>query len=141
MSKYLCILFVFGCLGCASTPELPIPKDKMAQILKDMLVAEAAMQRVGRSKKDTLQKLYYNQIYKIHEVDSAALAQSFQRMQEDPDLSQALYEKAEQLLVDQETSIKERIEKERIEQEKKDEEKDQSETTEAMPDEKNRASN
>lgn len=113
MKKYFCLLLFLGGLACGSSPELPVPEDKMAQILKDMLVAEAAMQRVGRSKKDTLQKLYYNQIYKIHNIDSAALAQSFQQMQEDPALSQTLYEKAEQLLVDQETSIKERMEREK----------------------------
>jgi len=70
----------------------------MAHILKDMLFAEAVMNRVGRSVEDSLQKVYYQQIYQIHDIDSTQLANSFKIMQENPELSEKLYLKAEDLL-------------------------------------------
>jgi len=115
------VLLIVGLAGCNKGPELPIPKEQMALILKDMLVAEAAMRRVTRSTKDSLEKVYYNQIYKIHGVDSAELATCFQMMQEDPELSLDLYRQAETILVDLETAGKAQKESDKKEKDKKEE--------------------
>lgn len=92
--------------SCQDKAKLPIAEDKMAHILKDMLFAEAAINRVGRSIEDSLQNQYYQQIYQIHQIDSTQLANSFKMMQDNPELAESLYKAAEDLLVDAESTLK-----------------------------------
>ena len=69
-----CLFLLFSaCLQ--DDPELPIPAEKAAEILIDVHAAEAALQNVYGSKKDTLAKVYYQQIYEVHEIDSTTFAE------------------------------------------------------------------
>ncbi|NNE29944.1 MAG: DUF4296 domain-containing protein [Saprospiraceae bacterium] len=88
------LFFVIAC----QDPVLPISEDKMAEVLRDVMIAEAAIQRVGRSTNDTVENLYYEQIYTIHNIDSAKLNLSFQMLQDNPEMSERVYKQAEILL-------------------------------------------
>lgn len=111
--RWIFFIAVISLFSCRKEAKIPIPEEKMAKVLKDMLFAEAAMNRVSRSMEDSVQKQYYQQIYQIHDIDSTQLANTFKMMQDDPKLAESLYAKAETLLVDAEAAAKAEKEKEK----------------------------
>lgn len=53
------------------TPEydLPIPRDKMVNILADIYVAEASLIEYTADKQDSMRKLFITEIFTIHNLD------------------------------------------------------------------------
>jgi len=64
------ILFVFSaCLGNkAAAPT--IPEDKMVRIMADLSIAEAATAQMNGYAKDSLTKVFYNQVFEMHQVQA-----------------------------------------------------------------------
>lgn len=93
------LIIVILLLGACTNPEkLPISETKMVEVLSDMMIAEAAMNRADRSVEDSLELSYYNQIYRIHAIDSNQLNKSFEILQANPELANRLYKMVEERL-------------------------------------------
>ncbi len=87
-------LALFLIISCQKEVERPtINPDKLVQILTDIHIAEAAMNNLYGAPKDSLAKLYYQQIYTIHGVDSAELTQDLALLKKNPVYMDSLYEK------------------------------------------------
>lgn len=48
--------------------QLAIPADKLLEVLQDVHIAEAAMTGLGKARKDSVARVYYDQIYSIHGI-------------------------------------------------------------------------
>jgi len=91
-----CLLLLLTLLACEETNELTISEEKLVLMMSDMLLAESAINRLNRSDADSLEKLYYQQIYTIHAVDSTQFADNLKIMGADSEMSLRVYKKIEE---------------------------------------------
>lgn len=62
------ILFTALCSCQSQQEQLVIPADKLLKVLEDVHIAEAAMTGLAQARKDSIAKVYYEQIYAIHGI-------------------------------------------------------------------------
>ena len=78
----------------------------MVAVLKDIHVAEAMLTETGdRRKKDSLARIYYPQIFRIHEVSPEDFDQSMNAYFTDPVALDSLYEAVIKRLADEKAAI------------------------------------
>lgn len=93
---FLIMMVVIGLGACTSQEEEPpIAEDKLAKVLVDVHFAEAAMQDVPASVRDSMGQVYYQQIYTIHNITEQELNRSLRIIKDDPGKLEAVYEKVE----------------------------------------------
>ncbi|MEQ8703531.1 MAG: DUF4296 domain-containing protein [Phaeodactylibacter sp.] len=83
-------LLLSNCESPKSKPK--IPEAQLVSILADIHLAEAALQALRGTTKDSVSQLYYHQIYAIHQVDSATVQAALQEMREQPEGMKDLYD-------------------------------------------------
>lgn len=90
---------VFTAMACSNNrEELPLSEEKMAHILADIHVAEAAIKEATGSDKDSLEQLYYQRIMKIHGVSRADFDSTLSKVHRNPDQLIHLYQRARAIL-------------------------------------------
>jgi Domain of unknown function (DUF4296) len=72
--------------------KLPIPEKKLIQILTDVHYAEAALQDVYGIQKDSLQKVYYQEIYQLYETSEGELTKTMDILRQDPERLDKIYQ-------------------------------------------------
>jgi hypothetical protein len=72
--------------------KLPIPEKKLIQILLDAHYAEAALQDVYGVQKDSLKKVYYQEIYQLHETTEDELTKTMDILRKDPERLDKIYQ-------------------------------------------------
>lgn len=84
--------FLFAFLSCQERPvELLIAEDKLVNVLADTHMAEAAIQNLIKSDKDSVGEVYYQQIYEIHGIAEADFEQTMTILREDPIRMEKIY--------------------------------------------------
>ena len=73
--------------------EPDIPQEKMVQILKDIHLAEAISQSERTNIKDSLLAIYYDDIYRIHNITKEDLERNLKLWMSDAEVTDKLYEK------------------------------------------------
>ena len=102
---FLTLVTIFP--SCAEQKTtVPIPEEKLIQVLADIHMAEAAMQGLHGSTKDSIAEEYYSQIEKIHEVDRALIDTTIILMRKDPTFIAATYSKVLEELSKREAELK-----------------------------------
>lgn len=95
-------IFLIGCIflvACGEkTPEIPIESDKLVKILVDVHLAESAMQDMPSLIRDSMGKVYYEQIFEIHNVRESEFNQSMRVIKGDPVLLDQTYKKVQEEL-------------------------------------------
>lgn len=90
--NYVGIVWIMLCWGCTSkTPDLPIKEDALIPLLEDVHLAEAALQNVRGSMKDSLSTLYYKEICTIHHIDQVTLDTTLAMLRRDPSRMTRVY--------------------------------------------------
>lgn len=64
------ILFVFSACWGNKAAAPTIPEDKMVRIMADLSIAEAATAQMNGYAKDSLTKVFYNQVFEMHQVQA-----------------------------------------------------------------------
>lgn len=86
------ISFVF-LNGCEKKAEPYDFSDKEIKIiLSDIHTSEAALQSVFGKRKDSLRQVYMNDIYKIHHTDSLRIVRLLNKLREDPEKIEIVYQ-------------------------------------------------
>ncbi len=95
MKKVFLILFLPFLISSCVEPELEftIPDDQLVKLLYDIQVAEAALQTVHSSVKDSVVAIYYDQIYELHGVDQTILMENIEILKKSPVKSNKIYKK------------------------------------------------
>ena len=110
--NFILLLILFISIGCDYETELYYDDDTLVKVLKDMLIAEGASTRVGNQYRDSLNSIYYGQIFKIHRVDSLKFSKDLNTMGEDPAHSIKIYSQVEkELEADQIKAKQEKVKK------------------------------
>lgn len=90
------VLFVLTIVllnGCEEKAEPYDFSDKeIKTILADIHTSEAALQSVFGSRKDSLRQVYMNDIYKIHRTDSLKIVRLLNKLREDPEKIETVYQ-------------------------------------------------
>lgn len=94
--KYIGIIaFLFMLTACNKEKViLSLPIKEVAELMIDVHSAEAALQSVFGSRKDSLAGVYYEQIYKIHAIDSTQFQELMQSLRDNPALMKEVYDRA-----------------------------------------------
>ena len=79
--------------ACRESPTLSLPEDQLIEVMTDMFLAEAAMQRLTKQIKDTISITYYDQIYEIHEVTREEYLANLRVLERNPKLAKQIYDK------------------------------------------------
>ncbi len=93
------ILAIVTFTACNETTVAPkkiepdIPQEKMIQILKDVHLAEAIAQSERTNVKDSLLAIYYEDIYRIHNITKEDLERNLKLWMNDAEVVDKLYEK------------------------------------------------
>lgn len=94
MNRFLLYSLSLLLLSACSPPDgLPIPEDKLIEILADAHVAEAAVQSLGGAQRDSLITTYYNQLFEIHQVSRQDFEACLEALERDPARMMEVYEK------------------------------------------------
>jgi len=72
--------------------RLPISDKKLIQILTDVHYAEAALQDVYGIQKDSLKKVYYQEIYQLYETSEEELTKTMDILRQDPERLDKIYQ-------------------------------------------------
>jgi len=90
------VLFVLSIVllnGCEEKVEPYDFSDKeIKTILADIHTSEAALQSVFGKRKDSLRQVYMNDIYKIHHTDSLKIVRLLNKLREDPEKIEMVYQ-------------------------------------------------
>lgn len=90
------VLFVLTTVllnGCEEKAEPYDFSDKeIKTILADIHTSEAALQSVFGKRKDSLRQVYMNDIYKIHRTDSLKIVRLLNKLREDPEKIETVYQ-------------------------------------------------
>ncbi len=87
-----------GLCGCQLGPKekaaaLPLSEDKLVEVLVDVHLAEVAGQNLIGPQRDSLEALYYRQIFAIHQVDSAEFFHALALLQKEPEQLREIYDR------------------------------------------------
>jgi membrane protein YqaA with SNARE-associated domain len=92
------ICFVAACVSPG--PEPVLGEDKIARIMADFHVADAATNGTAGYKKDSLTRAYYDQILKIHGVSREEYEQNLRVLVQDMARTKRVLEKAQDFVTD-----------------------------------------
>lgn len=95
MRYFVVLLFCFILTGSCSTPEdeTQIPDEELVVLLVDLHIAEAATSHLPTDIKDSVTNIYYEQIYRKHEVDSLMFKAQMDKLKKEPGDLKKIYEK------------------------------------------------
>ena len=108
---FIIIAFSF----CKKEPKLNIPDEKMIKILVDLQIAEASSMSLGRTVKDSVIGVHYDQVFKIHGVNDSIFFKEFEILRSNPARVEAIYQKVFEEI--------EQLGSEKVEETKKDQKK------------------
>jgi len=96
---FVCFLGLYGC--SEKSMEAPFSDNKIIEILKDVHVINGALQRQTGALKDSLEVVYYDQLFAIHEIDKGQFDQLLSYFESNPEEAKRLYgELLEKLTMD-----------------------------------------
>ena len=95
-NAFLLFLIFLAVLACGEKEAvMPIPEDKLAKVIVDVHFAESVMQELPNSVRDSLGRVYYEQIYQIHGISEEALNESLRVIKNRPEMLERIYQRAE----------------------------------------------
>lgn len=94
MYKKLFVLFcgILCFFSCNDRSSLLIQEDIMVDVIRDIHIAEAAMQNLIDITKDSIGEIYYDQVFEIHQVNKADFDSSMSILRKDPERLGIIYE-------------------------------------------------
>ncbi len=84
------ILFTFN---CSQERDLPIEEDKLVKVIRDIHIAESAMQNLIDLTKDSVGEIYYDQVFRIHQVSREDFDTSMAILRRDPEKMGLIYDR------------------------------------------------
>lgn len=86
------VCMLFFCVSCGTGKvNLPINDSKLIDILCDVHIMEAALQNRSTEEKDSIAKMYYQQVYEKHEITETSFLRSLELMEEHPKKLEKIY--------------------------------------------------
>jgi len=90
-----CLLaFVFCWFGCGEKERFPyqLTNEKFVEIITDLHISESAAQHLTISYRDSISKIYLDQILEIHEVPTELFDIEYEALRRDPEKLAPIYD-------------------------------------------------
>ncbi len=91
MNRIFLIMLVLLLSSCNSKKPRTFNR-KMAEVVRDINIAEAALQGTKGSTRDSLFKLYYRQVFTLHHVTEDEFYRYMDSLRNDPEMAEETYE-------------------------------------------------
>ena len=85
-------LVVFLSCNTGKGKGYSLEKEQMIEIIVDFQIAKAAVLKYPASNRDSMSKVYFDQIYAIHEVDRFEFEQNINKLEKDPEYYKVIYD-------------------------------------------------
>jgi len=86
-------------MSCKEKEPVPlIEEELMVRLLADLHISEAATQNVDVTLRDSFRQVYYEQIFKIHEIDQAIFEQEITLLKTNPKRLSIYYDQVIKIL-------------------------------------------
>ena len=94
LGSILSIFFMFFTLvACKNnSTQLPIPKEKVVELLADIHMADAYVESLNPTLKDSMAKQYYPQIFQHYGITTAVYDSTFAVLSKNPVLMKSVYD-------------------------------------------------
>lgn len=93
INRLLAYILICGLsVACQKTEKPQVDKDTMIKILADMHVSDAVLANVNPGIKDSVSKVYLDEILKIHKVKKADFDQAIKYYESKPEILENMYE-------------------------------------------------
>ena len=96
----ICILLFFTACQTQTTEQAALPDEKLAQIMADLSVADAATTGLSGYPKDSLMQAYFKQVFEIHGVSMEAYEKDLRILASDLPHFDRVVKKADTLLTE-----------------------------------------
>ncbi len=94
--NYKKLIFLFlgltGFFSCTNQTPLLVEEEKMVDVIRDIHIAEAAMQNLIDITKDSMGEIYYQQVFEIHQVNKADFDSSMIILRRNPERLGLIYD-------------------------------------------------
>lgn len=98
---FLCVsvvIFITTASSCSRAPVMPVDEATLVKVLADVHIAEVAAQNFAGAYKDSIKRIYYQQIYDIHGISETDFRASLQVLSDHQEKMEKLYKKVEKHL-------------------------------------------
>jgi|APTNR8051073442_1049403.scaffolds.fasta_scaffold00457_15 hypothetical protein len=106
MALYIKIALIAGTIlltGCkAPEAPLPLPGEKIAEVLADLHLAENAAHEAPAETKDSLKQLYYQRIFRDQGIDEKVFEECIRLLNQNPAQLTGIYTRVHEILVTRE---------------------------------------
>ena len=92
MRPFLALCLLLLATACEDEWVWPMEEEALVGLLVDMHLAEAAANNLHGSQKDSIIQLYYNQVFRIHGIDSTTFNTVYDKLEAQPELFEHVYE-------------------------------------------------
>jgi len=89
---FIYILICGLSVACQKTEKTQVDKDTMVKILADMHVSDAVLANVNPGIKDSVSKVYLDEILKIHNVKKTDFDKAIKYYESKPEILETMYE-------------------------------------------------
>jgi len=92
--NFALILMIFSFVSCTSdSVTLPIEEEKLVDVLSDVHIMEGALLNRIQSQKDSIAKVYYQQVYDRHSITEGEFIQTLETLEDHPKTLSKIYSK------------------------------------------------
>lgn len=88
---FFLLLSVFMLFSCAKVEKASVDRDVMVGILADMHVSDAVLANVNPGNKDSLSRVYLDEILKIHKVKKDDFMSAMKYYESKPEIMEEMY--------------------------------------------------
>ncbi len=86
------LIFLFTITACNSDTSLSFAeKQKFQSVFLDILIADSAVENAPLRQRDSLKKVYYQQIFKLHDMTEQDYTSYTDRLYDNPGQAQEIY--------------------------------------------------
>lgn len=85
------LMFSIILWSCKKEVQPTLSDDKLVAILTDLHLAEASFMTLNQNVKDSIYKVYYQQIFEIHEVTDSTFFKDFELLRRNPKKLEKVY--------------------------------------------------
>jgi len=93
---FLCLLSVGSCMEKELVPVTD--EEQIVRVLADLHVSEAAAQQFDVTLRDSFREVYYDQIFKIHQIEKEVFEKDLDLLKQNPSQLSTVYDKVIKLL-------------------------------------------
>jgi len=98
IAAYLLILSL--ATSCKNGPQIPLAEEVLIMALADTHIAEAAVQNLSGTYKDSMKQVYFMQTMEIHQIDETKFRQSIDSLAANPEIMEKIIRKVERRLAE-----------------------------------------